>query len=205
MFSAKVATPRSSLNVKNGQRARSRRQGQGQLVLKSGLARLARLFTRLDQIPDGSGRNSEVSVAQFSTEKSALLQAEERSARVSAVKDVLPLLVVPEGRDVAALDARRFVAVESAFVDSEPLHRRLDDFEDKIVCSKIGQIVVWSKIGQVVGSFCDGRRDVVRNVAFVALFVFFTAGFVAFLLLTKVFKKKTIKLPKGKNILISPK
>jgi hypothetical protein len=75
--------------------------------------------------PDGSGGDAKVSVAQFSPQESALLEAEERPARVSAVQDVLALLVVPE---VAALDARRLVPVEGSLVEAQSLNRRLHDF-----------------------------------------------------------------------------
>ena len=78
-----------------------------------------------------------MSVAQFSSKKGALLQAEERSARVSAMKHVLAFFVVTKGRDVAAFDACRFVAIERAFIDAKSLKSWLHDFKDQLVCAKV--------------------------------------------------------------------
>ena len=108
--------------------------------MKSRFVRFVRLFGSFDQIPKCCG-NTEMSVAQFSSKKGSLFQAEERSARVSAMQHVLALFVVAKGRDVAALDARGFVAIERAFVDAKSLQSWLHDFKDQLACAEIGQII----------------------------------------------------------------
>ena len=127
-------------------------------------------------------------IAELPAQEGALLEAEERAARVGAVEHVLTLLVVPQ---VAALNTRRLVAVERALVETEALNGRLHYLQDDVAGSKLGQFVqvVGSKVrkvsefGQVVGGFGDGGRDVVRDVALVAVFVVLAAaGLVAFLL-----------------------
>ena len=91
-------------------------------------------------------------VAQLPAQESALLEAEERPARVGAVEHVLALLVVPQ---VAALDARRLVAVESAFVQPESLNGRLHQLEDDVAGSKLVQVVLVGSEVRQLGKVCS--------------------------------------------------
>ena len=75
---------------------------------------------------------------------------------MSSMENVFPLFAVVIVAQVAAFDARRFVAIERSLVQTETLQRRLHDLQHDVVlvASKFGHLV--EVILMVIAGLCNG-------------------------------------------------